>query len=89
MNPAKLNSPTLADVTLVRVSRLESAETVLAVVVDNHEWGTISKFRNTRTEINPWKAYRGKPGRYVTSFYKEDGGVEAAVACVLDRRLTK
>jgi hypothetical protein len=89
MKTPALKSPVLADVQLVLVSRPCSSEAVYCVKVGALEAGTVSRFRNTRTEINPWRAFRGVPGRFTASFYAAEGGLDAAVGCVLERALTR
>jgi hypothetical protein len=46
--------------------------------------GQLEKYRNTRTERHPWKAYKGTgfERRFIGAYYPEDGGRAAAVAAV-------
>ena len=82
----KLISSKLADVTLVRVET-RSNRKMFRVDVGTHQAGFVEKLAGHRTETHPWKAFRGigHKARFVSVFYEEDGGLEFAVACVLDR----
>lgn len=46
--------------------------------------GMLEKFRDTRTDTHPWKAFAGygEGRKFIGPFYKEDGGKEAAIAAV-------
>lgn len=98
----KLKSPKLADVTLVPIETRSTRKMFRVDVhrgIQPHEQGTgfrgtfqagiIEKFKDDQFTTNPWKASRGIGfwNRYVKSFYADEGGLEAAVACVLERTL--
>ncbi len=48
--------------------------------------GLLEKYRDTRTDKHPWKAFRGVGHKcqFLQAFYPQDGGKGAAVARVLD-----
>lgn len=85
----KLKNKALADVTLVSVDT-RSRRNMFRVDVGHFQAGTVQKFSENRHTKTPWQAFRGigASDRYVTSFFEDEGGLDAAVACVLDRRLS-
>lgn len=86
-----LKSKRLADVTLVPVET-RSRTQMLRVDIGKSYFGFVEKLPAHPGETHPWKAFRQSPGTrgalYVTAFYAEEGGLQAAVACVLDRSLS-
>jgi hypothetical protein len=70
---------------LEKINKPWSKETVLLVRVDGVLVGLLTKFRDTRTVKNPWKAYAavGHASKRIGSFYASDGGKLAALAAVL------
>jgi len=82
----KLKHKRLADITLVPV---ETRSKNKFFRVDRGLWqaGFVEKFAARPGEIHPWKAFRGigHKAQFVTAFYENEGGLDAAVACVLDR----
>ena len=55
------------------------------VRVGNTVVGLLEKFKDTRTEKNPWKAFKGygQECTYIGAFYKKDGGKQGAILAVL------
>ena len=47
--------------------------------------GLLEKYNNTRTETHPWKAFKGygKEATFLGSFYKEEGGKQAAIDAIM------
>jgi hypothetical protein len=47
--------------------------------------GLLEKWKNTRTEKHPWKAFKGvgKACTFLKSFYPEEGGKDAAILAVV------
>jgi hypothetical protein len=84
----KLKSKKLADVTLVPVET-RSRTKIFLVESAGVRWGIVEKMAPTKGTTHPWKAFRGVGigARYITAFYKAGGGLDAAVACVLERSL--
>lgn len=92
MKVPTLKSPVLADVTLTPVET-RSRTRMFRVEIGKAYHGFVEKLPAGPGEIHPWKAFRRMPGptlqsRYVTAFYEPEGGLQAAVACVLDRSLS-
>lgn len=85
INMIKLHK-SLCDVTLVPVET-RSRTRMYVVEVGGIRYGLIEKLPAAACEIHPWKAFRGLgiQSSYVEAFYAEDGGINAAVACVLGR----
>jgi hypothetical protein len=54
-------------------------------LVDGKEAGLITKYRNTRTEQHPWKAWLGvgESCRHHAAYYPAGGGREAALNAVV------
>jgi hypothetical protein len=78
----------LCDVTLVPVET-RSRRRMFMVDINGVRHGMIEKFPAAEGEVHPWKAFQGIGIRcqYVEAFYAEDGGINAAVACVLGRKM--
>jgi hypothetical protein len=78
----------LCDVTLVPVET-RSKTRMLVVKVGNTEHGLVEKMPQDASTTTPWKAFQGIGIRcqYIEAFYAEDGGINAAVACVLGRKM--
>lgn len=70
------------NITLKQVSRGHLSRWV--VLRDQSEIGFIEKFRDTRTETNPWKAFAGigHANIYLGHFY-DPMGKERAIAAVM------
>lgn len=69
----------------VKVREAKGRESALYVVTDGgREVGLLEKYRNTRTDSHPWKAFAGigVGSRFIGAFYPEDGGRDAALAAV-------
>lgn len=51
---------------------------------DGRVLGFLTRFRDTRTETHPWKAFRGigATAVYLGAFYRAEGGQAAAIAAV-------
>jgi len=77
----------LADVVMVPVET-RSSRRMFRVDVGQWQAGWVEKLPARAGEIHPWKAFRGigHGSRFVAAFYEADGGMEAAVLCVLDRK---
>lgn len=55
------------------------------VKVDGVEVGLVEKYKTTRTEIHPWKAFAGIGNtRFLKAFYAPDGGKAAAIRAVVE-----
>jgi hypothetical protein len=55
------------------------------VVMENgKEIGLIEKYRDTRTETHPYKAFQGigMACTFIRSFYPAEGGKDAAIAAI-------
>lgn len=50
--------------------------------------GMLEKYKNTRTEIHPWKAFLGVGGgqTFLGAFYADAGGKRAAIAAIAEGR---
>lgn len=85
-----------SNIKVIKQSRPGSHEMFYLVKQSGNLIGFLSKFRNTRTETHPWKAFGMKwnPGLYGTQcymadntqfevFYEEDGGINAAIEQVV------
>ncbi len=66
---------------LVKIQTL-NFDSMKAVVVDGREIGFITKYRNTKFETHPWKAYLGKgeTSRHLEATYVSE---KAAVDIIL------
>jgi hypothetical protein len=55
------------------------------IVTDGEDLGLLEKFRNTRADIHPWKAFHGIGGacRYLGAFYGIAGRIQARNAVLI------
>lgn len=74
------------NIKLVKVNTL-NFDSMKAVVADGKEIGFITKYKNTRTETHPWKAYSGKgeTNKFLgTTFVSEKYAVQMVVQAVIN-----
>ncbi len=55
------------------------------VKVDGEIIGLLEKWKNTRTDKHPWKAFKGHGAActFLKAFYPEEGGKDAAILAVV------
>ena len=78
----------MAEITLENVTtptQKRSGLTVTLVKSDGNPIGLLEKYRNTRTDKHPWKAFKGigKECTFLKSFYPEEGGKDAAILAIV------
>ncbi len=63
----------------------KAGNTTYTVSINGRVVGLLTKYADTKTTTNPWKAYKGMgaAATMIGAFFKADGGKEAAVAAIL------
>jgi len=82
----QVKQETTMKTTLTTVSKKNARETVQLVTdADGREIGLLTKYRDTRTEWHPWKAFAGigMSSRFLAAYYPSEGGKDAALAAVV------
>lgn len=84
----KLKSAKLSDVTLTPVET-RSRTKMFRVDLGRCKMGFVEQLGTQAKETFPWKAYRNvaRGSFYLDAFFEDEGGLDAAVACVLERTL--
>lgn len=74
-------------ITVEQVEKAKGKSPALYLVKDSAGvvLGMLEKYRNTRTDTHPWKAYRGvgRDANFIGAYYPADGGKKAALAAVV------
>lgn len=76
---------------LVRKPFGNTGKEIMLVMVSNRgiELGFLTRYRDTRTEKHPYKAFKGigLKATFMGSFYPEDGGITSAIKSVTDETI--
>jgi predicted Zn-ribbon and HTH transcriptional regulator len=87
-----MNESIYYDLELVPKKAVDSKEIMYLVKKNGTDEpiGFITKFKDTRTDTNPWKAYVdiGVNSKFIDSYYSEEGGKEAAIKAIFDAHKT-